>query len=335
MKYLVTGGLGFIGSHFIECLLKDSDTDFVLNVDSGSYAADKNFRPSNGSKYELLLCDIGNTNQMKRLNLDFDVVVNFASHSHVDKSISNPQEFVENNIKSFFNFLEVCKFWKRRGQIKKFVHISTDEVFGDVVDSEELVFCESSPLKPSSAYSASKAAQEMFIHSARKMFNFPANILRLCNNFGPRQFEEKFIPTIIRKLCEGEMVPVYGDGSQSREWMYVKDAVRKIKLVGDNLNDTEDYCIGSGTSKTNLELVHQINCLTEKQFDPIISFVADRIGHDRDYKMDSSKFNLNYKSDDTPFKRAIKETVDHYYGKTLLYTASHEQTDLRRSHEYS
>ena len=167
------------------------------------------------------------------------------------------------------------------------------------------------------------------------MFNFPANILRLCNNFGPRQFEEKFIPTIIRKLCEGEMVPVYGDGGQSREWMYVKDAVRKIKLVSNNLNDTEDYCIGSGTSKTNLELVHQINSLTEKQFDPIISFVADRIGHDRDYKMDSNKFNLNYKSDDTPFKRAIKETVDHYYGKTLLYTASHKETDLRRSHEYS
>jgi len=317
MRYLVTGGLGFIGSHFIECLLQDPNTDYILNVDSGSYAANKNFRPQD-SRYDFLLCDIGGKDKIKRLQVCFDVIVNFASHSHVDNSISNPNEFIDNNIKSFFNFLEVCKYWHKANKFKKIVHISTDEVFGDLTDSNEESFSESSQFKPSSAYSASKAAQEMFLHSARKMYSLPVNILRLCNNFGPRQFEEKFIPTVIKKILNHQEVPVYGDGNQVREWIYVKDACQKIKSVCLNLNDFNDYGIGSGECKSNLEVVHQVNDLVHGSKTPKISFIKDRVGHDRKYKLDSSKFYLNYEKFDRGFNEGLKATIQHFICEEAL-----------------
>tara|TARA_Y100000004_G_scaffold97408_2_gene109026 strand:+ start:1602 stop:2585 length:984 start_codon:yes stop_codon:yes gene_type:complete len=319
MRYLVTGGLGFIGSHFIECLLNDLNTEFVLNIDSGSYAANKNFKPRD-ARYDLLLADIGDSFKIKRISndLSFDVVVNFASHSHVDKSILNPNEFIDNNVKSFFNFLEACRYWKNKNQFKKFVHISTDEVFGDLTDSNEESFSEDSQFKPSSAYSASKAAQEMFLHSARKMHSLPVNILRLCNNFGPRQFEEKFIPTVIKNILSQQEVPVYGDGNQVREWIYVKDACEKIKSVCLNLDDFNDYGIGSGECKSNLEVVHQVNNLVHGSKTPKISFVKDRLGHDRKYKLDSSKFYLNYKKFDRGFNEGLKATVQHFICEEAL-----------------
>lgn len=317
MRYLVTGGLGFIGSHFVECLLQDPNTDYVLNIDSGSYAANKNFRPQD-SKYNLLLADVGDKDKLKKLDVSFDVIVNFASHSHVDKSILNPNEFIDNNINSFFNFLEVCKHWKSKSQFKKFIHISTDEVFGDLIDSNEESFSESSQFKPSSAYSASKATQEMFLHSARKMYSLPVNILRLCNNFGPRQFEEKFIPTVIKKILKQQKVPVYGNGNQIREWIYVKDACQKIKSVCLNLDDFNDYGIGSGECKSNLEVVHEVNSLVHGSKTPKISFIEDRVGHDRKYKLDSSKFYLNYKKFDRGFDEGLKATIQHFISEEAL-----------------
>lgn len=292
MKYLVTGGLGFIGSHFIECLLKDSKTEYILNVDSGSYAANKNFRPQD-SRYDLLSCDIGDKDKIKRLQICFDVVVNFASHSHVDNSISNPSEFIDNNIKSFFNFLEVCKYWHTANKFKKIVHISTDEVFGDALDMHSQ-FDESSNFRPSSAYSASKASQEMFLHSARKMSGLKANILRMCNNYGPRQHSEKFIPVVLDKILNGQKIPIYGSGNQKREWLYVTDAVKKIKAVCENIKDLNDYCISSDITLSNLELVNKANDLFNNGNQSNIDFIVDRVGHDRVYSTSDDKFRFAY-----------------------------------------
>ncbi len=324
MKYLVTGGLGFIGSHFIEEILQDDETEKVLNIDMGSYASSKSFRPSD-TRYTCLFQDIGNRDALERLALKCDVVVNFASHSHVDNSINNPDAFLNNNINSFFSFLKTCSNWQLENKIGKFIHISTDEVFGDVEDSIYDYFIEKSDLRPSSPYSASKASQEMFIHTARKMFGFKANILRLCNNYGPRQFEEKFIPVIINSILKSKDIPVYGDGGQKREWIYVKDAVKRIKMVAEANEDYDDYCVGGGELKTNLDIIKIINDLTGKTSEANIRFVADRIGHDRMYKMDSRKFNYKYKlqkegvSCDLPLEEGLRKTIE-YFEKSLLHS---------------
>jgi dTDP-glucose 4,6-dehydratase len=324
MKYLVTGGLGFIGSHFIEEVLQDDKTEQVLNIDVGSYAANKNFRPSD-TRYSCLFQDVGNYEALSRLPMEYDVVVNFASHSHVDNSIETPNAFLNNNINSFFNFLKICREGQLAGKIGKFIHISTDEVFGDVEDSIYDYFIEKSDLRPSSPYSASKASQEMFIHTARKMFGFKANILRLCNNYGPRQFEEKFIPVIIKSCLNDQKIPVYGDGQQKREWIFVKDAVRRIKKVALSSDDCDDYCIGSNDLKTNLELIEAINNLTGNSPRDNVEFVADRVGHDRVYKMDSRKFNFKYSLTHpcqqlTLLTDGLKDTLE-YFEKSLSHSA--------------
>jgi dTDP-glucose 4,6-dehydratase len=323
MRYLVTGGLGFIGSHFIEGLLNDDTTESIINIDKGTYASNKLFKPDD-PRYKLWQEDIGSTDAIKELDCEFDIVVNFASHSHVDNSIEKPSDFLQNNIECFFNFLNLCSKWQTVGKIGKFVHISTDEVFGDTEDSIYDYFIEGSNLRPSSPYSASKASQEMFIHMARKMFGLNANILRLCNNYGPRQFEEKFIPVVIKNILNNNKIPVYGDGKQRREWIYVKDAVKRIKMIATKSDDTDDYCIGSGELKTNLDIIKTINDLTGRLSDGNIQFVPDRVGHDRTYKMDSRKFNYQYKEaqvGDLPLKEGLKKTL-HYFEKSPTHTSA-------------
>jgi dTDP-glucose 4,6-dehydratase len=323
MRYLVTGGLGFIGSHFIENLLEDDLTESIINIDVCTYAANKAFRPAD-PRYKFWEEDIGNVDSLRQLDSSFDVVVNFASHSHVDNSIDNPTAFIKNNILGFFNFLNMCSEWHQTGRLGKFIHISTDEVFGDVADSIYSYFVEKSDLCPSSPYSASKASQEMFIHTARKMFDLKANILRFCNNYGPRQFEEKFIPVIIKNVLKNNRIPVYGDGSQEREWIYVKDAVQRIKMVALNADDDDDYCVGSGESQTNLDIIKAINNLTGKHPESNVEFVADRVGHDKIYKMDSRKFNYKYNlyrnKELTPLTEGLRHTFE-YFEKPLSYPA--------------
>ena len=279
MKYLVTGGLGFIGSHFIEEILEDSATELVVNVDCCSYAANLDFKP-NDPRYSFVRGDIADTAALeKQVQPPFDAVINFASHSHVDNSLDDPSAFLNNNVVGFFKFLELCSLWHRHDKLGKFIHISTDEVFGDVEDSIYKYFIEKSDLIPSSPYSASKASQEMFIHAVRKMFNLKANILRFCNNYGPRQHQEKFVPVVINKILKGESVPVYGDGLQSREWIFVKDAVKRITMVLNKKSDFNDYCIGSNETETNLNIIKTINNLTGTPKSARIEFVKDRVGH--------------------------------------------------------
>tara|TARA_R100000008_G_C3582873_1_gene169846 strand:- start:818 stop:1840 length:1023 start_codon:yes stop_codon:yes gene_type:complete len=320
VNYLVTGGLGFIGSHFIEHLLNRSETQSILNIDKGSYAANKNFRPAD-YRYKCLIEDIGNINKKCDLIKEashFDVVINFASHSHVDNSLENPLSFLDNNINSFFKFLEVCCAWQKAGKIGKLVHISTDEVYGDLTDSSKSVFDEESPLRPSSPYSSSKAAQEMFIHSFRKTYNLKANILRLSNNFGPRQHFEKFIPTIILHALKNESIPIYGDGSQEREWMYVENCVKYITQICHRETNFEDYCISDGTSVENLHMAYTIYNIVKRIANlpsaPIIEHVKDRLGHDKSYKLNCEKFKKDFQPcDHFNFNQGLRKTVDHFF----------------------
>ena len=322
MKYLVTGGLGFIGSHFIEEILKDKETISVINIDKCTYAANKDFDP-NDLRYTLVREDVGLIPLIEthiKPDAYFDVVVNFASHSHVDNSLEGPLTFYHNNVLGCYQFLDLCRRWQQEGKVGKVVHISTDEVYGDLKDSNEKAFNESSALKPSSPYSASKAAQEMIVHSLRKMHGFRANILRLSNNFGPRQHSEKFLPTVISNALRNKSIRVYGDGSQEREWMYVEDCVKYIKQVCLIKDDFEDYCVSDGTSADNLFMIHAIYNLMRHAFKlpavPSIKHVEDRLGHDRAYKLDCTKFknHISFElAEPTDINQRLQKTIDYYF----------------------
>jgi len=323
MKYLVTGGLGFIGSHFIEHALSQDSTKQVVNIDKGSYAFNGDFHPKD-YRYRLIRADIGDVASLAdTLRGDgFDVVVNFASHSHVDNSLKSPLDFLNNNIISFFKFLSLCSEWQLAGKIGKFVHISTDEVYGDLKDGNQRAFNEDSPLKPSSPYSSSKASQEMFIHAVRKTYNFKANILRLSNNFGPRQHSEKFLPTVILNSLRNKSIPVYGDGSQEREWMYVENCVKYIRQVCELEDNIDDYCISDGTYVENLFMVHAIYNLMKHRFKlpstPPIKHVEDRLGHDRSYKLDCTKFKKSFKlTRSSDINLHLQKTIEYYFYKSL------------------
>ena len=315
MKYLITGGSGFIGSNFIEYILADDKTKRVYNIDKLTYAADKTFAPKD-ERYTFTPYDIADIHDLNLVirNHKFDVVVNFASHSHVDNSISNPELFWSNNISSYCRFLFTCQKMQQDGDIGKFIHISTDEVFGDTdVDHP---FNETSLFKPSSPYSASKASQEMFIHSLRKMYGFKANIVRLCNNYGPRQYKEKLLPVVINAILKGKDIPVYGDGNQKREWIHVKESADIINQIACNVNDNEDYCIGSGNVKTNIEVIKMLNSLFNGNNHDNIKFVVDRIGHDKLYLTDSSKVDFAYpKRNKIQFEDGLKETFEFFKNK--------------------
>jgi dTDP-glucose 4,6-dehydratase len=323
MKYLVTGGLGFIGSHFIEHVLSQDSTEQVVNIDKGSYASNEGFHPKD-YRYCLIREDIGDVTFLAD-SLEgegFDVVVNFASHSHVDNSLKSPLDFLNNNINSFFKFLGLCSEWQLAEKIGKFVHISTDEVHGDLKDGDQRAFNEESPLKPSSPYSSSKASQEMFIHAVRKTYDFKANILRLSNNFGPRQHAEKFLPTVILNSLKNKSIPVYGDGSQEREWMYVGDSVEYIRQVCESRDNSDDYCISDGTYVDNLFIVHAIYNLMKHRFklpaSPSIEHVEDRLGHDRAYKLDCTKFKKSFElAEPSDINPRLQKTIDYYFYKLL------------------
>ena len=227
MNILVTGGSGFIGSHFIEEILKRDDITKVYNVDAGTYAANKTLPFDTDSRYQKLTMDISapyfpsQKGYFESLNLDY--VVHFAAESHVDNSIKNPKKFIDTNIVGTFNLLEIFK----DTVIKKFVHVSTDEVFGSL-SYKESEFDINSPYRPNSPYAASKAASDLLVRSYVKTYKFPAIITNCSNNFGPRQYPEKLIPVCINKLKNKEKIPLYGSGENIRDWIYVKDHVNAL-----------------------------------------------------------------------------------------------------------
>lgn len=319
MNILVTGGSGFIGSHFIEETIKLEGVTKIYNLDCGTYAANKVLPFQNDSKYQRLSMDISapyfpdQKKYFQSLNLDY--VVHFAAESHVDNSIKSPKKFIDTNIIGTFNLLEIFKDLT----IKKFIHVSTDEVFGSL-NHKEAEFDSSTPYRPNSPYAASKAASDLLVRSYVKTYNFPAIITNCSNNFGPRQFPEKLIPVCITKLKNKEKIPLYGNGSNIRDWIYVKDHVNGILNVLYDGIVGKQYLIGGKNEVSNIELIHSLVAtyenITQQKVDwEWFEYVTDRKGHDFRYAIDTKDFEMEFlKWKLTPFNEALNLTVKSYIG---------------------
>jgi dTDP-glucose 4,6-dehydratase len=307
MKVIVTGGAGFIGSAFINHLLDNFECN-VLCVDKLTYAGSRKNIKHNVSFLQKDICDV----TADELG-EFDYIVHFAAESHVDNSISNGLPFVKTNVEGTFNLLEISR---KNKNLKKFIHISTDEVYGDMDEHFSINHSakEEDELKPSSYYSATKAASDMLVLSANRTYGLPYLITRTCNNFGEHQFEEKFLPTITRSIREGKPIPVYGDGKQIREWMYVYDNVKVIcDLMFDDVVINQVMNIGTGFRVTNLNIINKIATVLNSEVN--IKHVEDRLGHDRKYSLYSQKMKNYYinKQKTIEFKN-LYDYLEEQYG---------------------
>ncbi|TDO89251.1 dTDP-glucose 4,6-dehydratase [Halanaerobium saccharolyticum] len=308
MRILVTGGAGFIGSNFIHYQLKNYN-DQIINVDKLSYAGNLDNlkdveRNPNYEFQQLDICDREKIDPLLHQGIDY--IVNFAAESHVDRSIEDPSIFVKTNVEGTQNLLDLAlKFG-----VKKFVQISTDEVYGSLGDSGK--FREDSSLNPSSPYSASKAAADLLVKSYAKTYQLPVNITRCSNNFGPYQYPEKLIPLFIIKALKNKKLPLYGDGSNVRDWIYVQDHCRAVDLVMRCGNTGEIYNIGANNEKSNLEITKKILSLLSKS-ELLIKHAEDRKGHDYRYAVDSRKIKaeLGWEAE-YDFKKAMGTTLNWY-----------------------
>lgn len=286
-RLLVTGGAGFIGSNFILYWLEHHPQDEIINIDKLTYAGNlKNLESIvNHPKYVFVHGDICDRNLVEEVMQEGDIVVHFAAESHVDRSIAGPEVFLQTNIFGTQILLEAAL---KKG-VKHFHHISTDEVYGALPLHSKEKFFEERPYRPSSPYSASKAAADHLVYAYYRTYGLPITITNCSNNFGPRQHPEKLIPLAITNLLEGKKVPIYGDGKYVRDWLYVEDHCRALDLVLQRGRIGETYCIGGMTEDmNNLEIVKKILSFLGKG-EEYIEFVKDRPGHDRRYAVDWSK----------------------------------------------
>jgi dTDP-glucose 4,6-dehydratase len=317
MNILVTGGNGFIGSHFIEEILKNENVNKVYNIDCGTYAANKSLPFQDDPRYQRLNMDISSPyfpdHKKYFESLNFDYVIHFAAESHVDNSIKSPKKFIDTNIIGTFNLLEIFK----DTNIKKFIHVSTDEVFG-TLSHKEGPFNIDSPYRPNSPYASTKAASDLLVRSYVKTYKFPGIITNCSNNFGPRQYPEKLIPVCINKLKKKEKIPLYGNGTNIRDWIYVKDHVNAlINVLLDGIVGKQ-YLIGGNNEISNIQLIHSIvsvyEIVTNQKVDwEWFEYVTDRKGHDYKYAIDMSDFKIefpNFKLSD--FNKNLENTIKNY-----------------------
>ncbi len=320
---LVTGGAGFIGSNFIKYMLSNYNYK-LINLDALTYAGNlENLKEvENNPSYTLVHGDISDKKLIDDLFLSYpiNVVINFAAESHVDRSITNPQIFLKTNIIGTQVLLDAAlHHWKLEPENKyshefkndvKFIQVSTDEVYGALGSTG--LFSESTPLSPNSPYSASKASADMIVRAYYKTFGLPINITRCSNNYGPYQFPEKLIPLMINNCVNNKKLPVYGDGMQIRDWLYVEDHCRAIDAVLHKGKVGEIYNIGGNNEKANIEIVRSIIKMLGKSED-LISYVEDRPGHDRRYAIDNTKITeeLGWEPIYT-FEKALEYTVKWY-----------------------
>lgn len=308
MKILVTGGAGFIGSNFIHYQLENYD-DQIINIDKLSYAGNLDNLKNIAYKknYQFYQLDICNKKQLREImKQKIDLIVNFAAESHVDRSIAAPSIFIKNNVQGTQNLLDLALEFK----IKKFIQISTDEVYGSL--NQKGKFKENSFLNPSSPYAASKAAADLLVKSYYKTYQLPINITRCSNNFGPYQYPEKLIPLFIIKALKEEKLPLYGDGTNIRDWIYVKDHCRAVDLVMRKGKAGEIYNIGANNEKSNLEITQKILSLLAKP-ESLIEYVEDRQGHDYRYAVDSKKIRekLGW-TEKFDFEKSMLKTLNWY-----------------------
>lgn len=305
---LVTGGAGFIGSCFVRHMLKKHPDYKIINLDALTYAGNiENLDDiKNNPNYKFAHGDICDRNLVRELTSQVDCIVNFAAESHVDNSIKHPEIFVKTNVEGTLNLLQAAKEFK----IERYLQVSTDEVYGSL--GKTGYFYETTPLAPNSPYSASKAGADLLVRAYFETYKLPTLNTRCSNNYGPYQYPEKLIPFFISKLLRGEKVPVYGDGLNVRDWLYVYDHCEAIDRVLHKGKIGEIYNIGGHNEKTNLEITHLILEAMGKD-ESSIEYVQDRLGHDRRYAISNDKITseLDWKPSVT-FEEGIKMTIDWY-----------------------
>jgi len=308
MKILITGGLGFIGSNFCRYIIAERPSDELVNIDKEGIGAN----PANlkdlekNKKYTFIKGDICDSKLLDKTVKKADAIINFAAETHVDRSIANPNTFIQNNTIGTFTVLESIR---KNNKQARFVQVSTDEVYGDILEGS---FTEKDATKPSNPYSASKASADMFVQAYCRTYNLDASITRCTNNFGPYQFPEKLIPKTIIRALKNLQIPIYGTGKNVRDWLYVQDHCQAIDLVLTKGKPGEIYNISSGNEILNIQIVRKILTLLNKN-ETLITYVEDRPGHDFRYSMDSSKLRskLGWKPRFT-FARALETTINWY-----------------------
>jgi len=310
MKILVTGGLGFIGSNWIKFDLERHPDDFVTNLDKKTYAANPlaEAELSGYSNYRLVVGDIRDSENLRVATTDKDAIVNFAAETHVDRSIIDPFSFASTNVIGTLNLLEVA----RKNEVKRFHHVSTDEVFGSLTLDSVEKFVERSRYDPRNPYSASKASSDFFVRAYHETYGLETTITNCSNNFGPYQHPEKLIPKTVLNALENRPVPIYGDGRHTRDWLYVYDHCSAIDLVLRKGRAGESYCVSASNEISNLELVKMILNMMGKD-SSLIQFVKDRPGHDRRYSIDATKIisELGWKPEKT-FHESLEATINWY-----------------------
>ena len=328
MNILVTGGAGFIGTNFIHHALAIRPDWRIVNLDALTYAGNpanfEDLTSGQAERYRFIHGDIGDTSLIKKIFSEESIegIIHFAAESHVDRSILGPEKFLETNIMGTFRLLdEGLKFWKtmERPDEFRFLHVSSDEVYGSL--GSEGYFTERTPYDPSSPYSASKSSADHFVKAYHRTYGLPTLVTNCSNNYGPYQFPEKLIPLIILNIVEGKPLPVYGDGRNVRDWLYVIDHCEALISVLEKGVPGETYNIGGGAERENIEIVHLLCDLVDDRLGHsdnnssrrLIQFVADRPGHDRRYAIDATK--IKTKLAWTPsytFEKALESTVDWY-----------------------
>jgi dTDP-glucose 4,6-dehydratase len=330
MRTLITGGAGFIGSNLILYLHKNFPDIEIYNIDKLTYASDINYLSSlkNSKRYHFKKLDIVDRVVVRKAIHSWqpEAVMHLAAESHVDNSIKGPEPFVLSNVLGTFNLLEECRqLWQQNGddiEMKRFLHVSTDEVYGTL--GEEGYFTEDTPYAPNSPYSATKAGSDFLVRSYNKTYKMNTVITNCSNNFGPHQHDEKLIPTVIRRALNHEKIPVYGQGENVRDWLYVEDHCRALEKVLFEGGAGEPYNIGGDNEWKNIDLVRLICTILneEKSEGPdgdyanLISFVTDRPGHDYRYAVDASKIKneLDWQPG-SDFKEQLRKTVQWYIEK--------------------
>lgn len=324
-KYLITGCAGFIGSNFVHYMLNKYEDILLVNLDKLTYAGNlENIREwLEDKRHVFVQGDICDKELVTRLfaEYDFDVVINFAAESHVDRSIRNPEIFVQSNVMGTVNLLQCAKeAWYAQGTWKtgkKYLQVSTDEVYGAL--GKEGFFMETTPLNPHSPYSSSKASADLFVQAFHDTYGMPVNITRCSNNYGPYQFPEKLIPLMINNVRHHKTLPVYGDGMQIRDWLYVEDHCKAIDMVANGGKDGEVYNVGGHNERPNIFIVKTIieqlrdRLQDEGISEKLIMHVEDRLGHDRRYGIDPEKIRRDLGwYPETPFEKGIVLTINWY-----------------------
>ena len=333
-KIFVTGGLGFIGSNLVKLLIKKNY--FVVNIDKVSYASNfyntKDF--SSKKNYKFIKLDINNRSKLKKiLNLYKPFAIfNLAAETHVDRSIDGPAEFIKSNIIGVFNLLEVFREFTKKNKKTKLIHISTDEVYGDVLKGRSK---ETDPYKPSSPYAASKASSDHLVYSYVRTYNLNAIITNCSNNYGPHQHPEKLIPKLIYNIINNKPLPLYGKGENSREWIFVDDHCEALFKILQHGIKGNFYNIGSNINSSNLDIANNLINIAKKKFKlgkhVKIKFVKDRPGHDKRYALNSKKIlnKLKWKSK-INLKNGLENTFDWYFKNKKYYTTLKKKDITKR-----